>query len=275
MRRTRVPTLLALAALTLLVFLMLDAFVRKATYPVPLVRVPESPPVPIEALTLETSAGDRVVAWASPRDGAAAGRPAGVFLHGNGDNLETLRRAGLFQRLDGLEIPWLALDYPGYGRSGGTPGEAALVASGEAALEAARRRWPGRPVVLAGWSLGAGVAVQTALRHPQRVDGLVLLSSFTRLADVAAVHFPAFVARPLVGDRYDSLTAAPRLPHPALVLHGARDRIIPSAQGERLAAALGGPTCWVPVPGAGHNDLLGHEVVWREMERFLDERAAR
>lgn len=270
MRRSHLFKLLTLLALTLMVLLMFESFVRNATYPAPLTRVPAEPPAPIEAMELDTGNGDRVTAWASPADAAPPGRPVGVFLHGNGDNLETLRRAGLYRRLDDLEIPWLAIDYPGYGRSTGKPGEKPLVASGVAALEAAERRWPERPVVLAGWSIGAAVAVQVAARHPQRVAGLVLVSPFTRLADVAAVHFPAFIVRPLLAGRYDSLAAAPHLPHPALVLHGERDRIIPADQGERLAGELGGEVRWVTVPGSGHNDILGQDRVWSEMKRFLD-----
>lgn len=270
MRRNHLFTLLVLSVLILGAFLMLESFVRSATYPAPLTRVPAEPPAPIEAVELDTGNGDRVTAWGSPVEGAPAGRPAGVFLHGNGDNLETLRRAGLYERLDELRIPWLAIDYPGYGRSTGKPGEKPLVASGVAALEAAERRWPERPVVLAGWSIGAAVAVQVAARYPERVAGLVLVSPFTRLADVAAVHFPGFIVRPLLAGRYDSLAAAPDLPHPALVLHGARDRIIPTEQGERLSEALGGEVRWVTVPGSGHNDILGQDLVWAEMERFLD-----
>jgi pimeloyl-ACP methyl ester carboxylesterase len=57
------------------------------------------------------------------------------------------------------------------------------------------------------------------------------------------------------------------------VIHGERDRIIPAEQGRRLAELLGaedgGAVRWVEVPGAGHNDLLAHGEVWRELARFL------
>jgi hypothetical protein len=103
---------------------------------------------------------------------------------------------------------------------------------------------------------------------------VVLLSPWSRLADTAAVHFPGFVARPLVGERYDSLAATPRIAAPVLVIHGEADRIIPAVQGERLAEALaereGVDTRWIAVPGAGHNDLLGRGVVWEEIGRLLD-----
>ena len=55
---------------------------------------------------------------------------------------------------------------------------------------------------------------------------------------------------------------------PALVIHGEVDDLIPAAHGKEVAAALGAR--WVPVPSAGHNDLLARDEVWTEMERFLD-----
>ena len=273
--------LLAAALLVGLPFLTLVMFgpiLDTMLYPAPRLRVGEPPPGLTE-LTIDaepgvrTEPGAHLVAWAGG-DRATPGRPAALFLHGNGENLETMRRAGLFARLDRLDAAYLALDYPGYGRSGGEPGEAALVAGAEAALDRLRVLHPGRPLVVVGWSLGAAVAVQLAARRPAALDGVVLLSPWSRLADTAAAHFPGLVVRPLVGDRYDSLAAAPQVTAPALVIHGERDHIIPARQGEQLAAALGErdgvETRWVPVAGAGHNDLLGQEVVWAELAHFLD-----
>ena len=38
--------------------------------------------------------------------------------------------------------------------------------------------------------------------------------------------------------------------------------------GERVAKALPKGR-WAPIPGAGHNDLLGHPGAWEEMADFL------
>ena len=54
----------------------------------------------------------------------------------------------------------------------------------------------------------------------------------------------------------------------ALLIHGARDEIIPVAHGRRLAEALPRVT-YLEVPGAGHNDLLGRGEVWRAMGEYL------
>lgn len=252
---------------------VMDAVLRHMLYPAPPVRVPEQPPSPLRPVALSTGDDETVSAWESPAPDAPPGRPVAIFFHGNGENLETMRRAGLFLRLDELDLPYLAVDYPGYGRSTGRPSEESLLAGAEAALQHVRRSHPDRPVVAVGWSLGAAVSIRLAARHPEDVEAIALLSPWTTLADVAAKHFPAFLARPATDGHYDSLAAAEDIRVPALVVHGSRDRIIPSEQGERLARALAetstGEIRWVPVDSAGHNDLLAHEAVWRELERLF------
>jgi dipeptidyl aminopeptidase/acylaminoacyl peptidase len=41
--------------------------------------------------------GSRISAWVHDDPGASPGRPAVLFLHGNGENLETMRHAGRFE----------------------------------------------------------------------------------------------------------------------------------------------------------------------------------
>ena len=153
-------------------------------YPAPSFRVPSPPPPPLVEVPLEAPSGAVSAWWLASEDAPA---PAILFLHGNGENLETMRRSGFFEAAATLGASVLAIDYPGYGRSAGRPSEAANVAAVEAALD-----WlgPRRPVVLSGWSLGAAVAMQAAARRPESFDGLALLSAWTSLADVARVHYP-------------------------------------------------------------------------------------
>ncbi|HEX5757972.1 MAG TPA: alpha/beta hydrolase [Thermoanaerobaculia bacterium] len=249
--------------------LMLGSYTRQALYPAPRVPVPSPAPEPLAEVVLPVAGGVEVVGWAWAPPAPPPGAPAVLFLHGNGENLETMRRAGLFAELRGLGVPFLAIDYPGYGRSGGRPSEEGLTAAGAAALAWLAARHPERPLVACGWSLGAAVAVALAASPEHRVAGLVALSPWSSLRDVARVHFFALGGF-LVSERYDSVEAAARIRVPALLIHGRRDGIIPFRLGEKLAAALPAATTrFVPIPDAGHNDLLGHPMVWVELERFL------
>lgn len=242
-----------------------DALARSLLYPAPQIPV-GAPPPGFEAVDLDLESGATATAWAG--DGGEAGAPVVLFFHGNGENLETMRLGGTFDAVDRLGVACLAVDYPGYGRSSGRPSEEGLEAAADAALAWARERWPRRPVVAAGWSLGAAAALGLTARAGNAVRGLVALSAWTRLEDVATLHFPTVLVRLILSESYDSLSAAERIRRPALVVHGERDELIPVEQGRRIAEALENAR-WVPVARAGHNDLLSRSEVWNAFGDFL------
>ncbi|HVR98739.1 MAG TPA: alpha/beta fold hydrolase [Thermoanaerobaculia bacterium] len=248
---------------------MLDTFARQALYPAPAVAVPSPPPSGLEEVRLDLSTGEKVTGWAYAASSLPPAAPVVVFFHGNGENLQTMAWAGLYEDLNSLGIAFLAVDFPGYGRSSGSPSEAGLMATGAAAVAWARQRQPGRPLILCGWSLGAAVAIATASRHPEEVRGLIALSPWTTLEEVARLIFPGFLVKAMLRETYDSLSAAKQIRVPALVMHGEVDDLIPASQGKRIAEALGGPTRWVAVPGTGHNDLFAQRQVWTELSDFL------
>lgn len=235
-------------------------------YPVPAVAVPSPPPAPLEEVELEVDSVGRVVGWHRAVGDGAPDEPALVLFHGNGENLETMRVAGVLAALADLGYPFLVIDYPGYGRSDGSPSEPHLMAAGSAAIDWVRWRYPSRPVVAVGWSLGAAVALELTARG--EAEAVVAMSPWTRLEAIGRAHFPGWLVGLMVRERYDSLAAARRIERPALVMHGERDRIIPVEHGRRVAAELPGAR-WVEVAGYGHNDLLGAADVWEELARFL------
>jgi uncharacterized protein len=248
---------------------MLDSFARQMLYPAPPVPVSSPPPAPLEEVWLDLPDGSRALAWALVPETLPPAAPLVLYFHGNGENLETLRWSGLFEEFGRLGVAVLAADFPGYGRSTGTPSEEGLIATGDAAVAWARARHPERPLVVCGWSLGAALAIATVDRHPEEVRGLIALSPWTTLAECAVEIFPEFAVKAMLREHYDSRAAARRIRLPALVVHGERDDLIPVGQGEEIASVLAGDKTWVPVRGAAHNDLLGRGEVWGAMARFL------
>ena len=250
---------------------MIDTFVRQMLYPVPPIPVPMAPQ-PLEEIRLETTEGDSVIGW---YDGTAGPEIQVLFLHGNGENLITLAASGVFQEFHKLGANVLAIDYPGYGRSSGRPGEAANVGAAVAACEWLAQRDPEARRVVMGWSLGAAVAAQTAKRCEASLHAAVLASPWNDLAGVAVDHFPAFVVRMTVSDDYDSVAALREVDLPTVLIHGDRDDLIPTRHGRSLRDALqsaGRDVRWVEVAGAGHNDLMGRSEVWsavRDVVRAL------
>jgi pimeloyl-ACP methyl ester carboxylesterase len=260
------------AALAIALMHAAGCCLTSAVYPAPQVEVP-TPAAPRSELAIAVAGRAPVVAWLDEAPAPAA--PAILFLHGNGQNLATLAKGHALGRMQGLPAHVLTIDYPGYGRSAGKPSEAALVASARAALAALHQRHPASPLYLVGWSLGAAVAVQVARAEAAAgaggapLAGLVLLSPWTSLLDAADHQFPRWLARLFICDCYDSAAAARAIALPALVIHGARDDLVPVEQGRRVAAALPGLRRLVIVDQAQHNDLLTFPETWAALAAFL------
>jgi uncharacterized protein len=243
---------------------------RNAVFPAPSVPVPSAPPSIEEALVPWGNQGDRLSAGLThPRRPA---RTATLFLHGNGENLGTLARGKILQRLESLPAHVLIIDYPGYGRSTGDPSESTLIESGRAALSWLHRRYPELPLTVVGFSLGAAVAVQLAATNSPPLTGLVLLAPWTSLLDAASLKAPRFLARAFLCDRFESERVAAYVQVPTLVIHGTLDDLIAAEQGRRVASRLPKLHRLWMVPGARHNDLLARKEVWEQMAEFLASR---
>ena len=128
---------------------------------------------PCKDMPYLTVAGERVhhVEW-RPTPGTAA--PV-ILIHGAGGT----HQHWLYQVRDLPASPTIALDLPGHGRSEGK-GRDSIAAYGDwivdfldaAGIEQA---------VLVGHSMGGGIALDVALRHPSRVAGLGLVATGARL----------------------------------------------------------------------------------------------
>ncbi len=214
--------------------------------------------------------GVRLHGWFVPAAASASAAPTLLWLHGNagnvGDRLEPLSL--LHQRLG---LACLLFDYRGYGQSESSPSEEGLYRDARAAL-AYLRRHPGvRPdrIVYLGQSLGSAVAVELASREAPQ--GLILEAPFTSVRGLGKFLFPYLPVNLLVRNQFDSLGRISRVRAPLLVLHGARDEVVPFLQGEALFLAANEPKAFVRIPEGGHNDLplAGGAVYFGAWERFL------
>ncbi|MCY4509415.1 MAG: alpha/beta hydrolase, partial [Acidobacteria bacterium] len=161
------------------------------------------------------------------------------------------------------------------GGSPGSPAEAGLYIDGLAVYDHVRNAGvePAR-IVLYGRSLGAAVAIQTALDRPARA--LVIESAFLSIPALARLHYP-FVPSSLVRTQMDNEAKAHRIDVPTLVLHGGQDRTVPASHGKRLHAKLTARKRLHVVESAEHNDIrrqggAAYADAWQAFLRETDQR---
>ena|SRR5688572_4054731 len=119
-------------------------------------------------------------------------------------------------------------------RLGGGPEDQAGIRASQRLVEemiAEARSSAMQRIVLAGFSQGGAIALQTALRHPERLDGVLALSTYLPLHS-----------------SLDAERSAANRELPIFMAHGVYDDVIPLARAEQSRQAL---------------ERLGYRVEWR------------
>lgn len=234
------------------------------------------PSADYELIPLQTVDGTRIVA----QFGRALGprgepmpvptrAPTVIFFYGNGAFAAQMgNEFGHFRRL-GMNV--LIPEYPGYGMSGGKPGERAFYSAADAAYDYLLGR-PGidrERIVAAGWSMGSAVAIDLASRR--RVLAVVTVSAFTTLPAVAHALQPWMPVSLIIRSRFDNLGKIPAVTCPIMIIHGDRDEIVPPNMAGALAAAAKARVTSYTVEGGGHNDVfaVGGDALWGAVGTFL------
>jgi fermentation-respiration switch protein FrsA (DUF1100 family) len=253
--------LFAIAVAALGVFLLVRTVVRMLLYPAPPLATREDVALGphAERIWLETASGRVEAFHLEPPAPPGAPGPLVIYAHGNGelidswiDQFEPLRAAG---------VSVLLVEYPGYGRSSGTPSEASISRAMVAAFDWAASQPSVDRAHIFGWGRSLGGGAICALARERPLAALVLESTFTSIRAMAArLGFPAFLVR----DPFDNLEVASGFAGRILLLHGDRDESIPFEHARSLHAAA--PHSELHALPCGHNDCARP---WPLLEDFF------
>ncbi len=144
---------------------------------------------------------------------------------------------------------WYDIIEIGGGREDGEGLRASQAAIEQLIAAEVARGIPASRIVLAGFSQGGAVAFQTGLRHPQRLAGIMALSTYL----------------PLAGTVEDERSAANR-DLPVFMAHGSVDPVISisrAQQSRKMLEALGYPLEW-------HEYPMPHSVCPQEIADISD-----
>lgn len=206
----------------------------------------------VEELEIPAPDGARIVAWYAK---ARPGRPTLLYFHGNGGNLAN--RAHRVIRYQNAGLGVLMISWRGYSGSTGSPSETDNIADARRAYDYLRAQGlKPQDIVLYGESLGSGVAVALAVELP--VAGVALDAPFTSIVEIGAKAYPFLPVRFLMRDRYESDRRIAGVRVPLLIMHGARDTVVPVDMGQRLHALAREPKKLVIFPNGRHSDLDDH-----------------
>jgi pimeloyl-ACP methyl ester carboxylesterase len=184
-----------------------------------------------------------------------------LYFHGNctdvGNTREWLRHFG-----EQCSAHVLAIEYPGYGvsSSGGTTNESRVNRDSDVVLRYLTQTLgvDKTSIIAVGRSIGTGPAARLAVR--EQLGGLVLISPYTSISELAMYHGLPKMAAWLLSERWPTQTEVAKAGcPPTLICHGEADSTIPFAMGQSLAEAVVGRTELLPLTaphGHGHNEMF-------------------
>ncbi len=205
-----------------------------------------------------------------------------VFFPGNAAHRGY--RVSELDLLSSLGAEVFLFDYRGYGDNPGRPTEHHIAADARAIWKFVTEEQgiAAEQVVLFGESLGGAVATRLAsevCNSGRTPAGLIVRSTFSTLPDAAAWNFRWFPVRWIMREHYPSVKRIADVSCPLLVVHGARDRIVPLEMGQRLFDAAPPTSVRGPekkmliLPNAGHNDVhhVAREPYRAAIGEFLEQ----
>lgn len=171
-------------------------------------------------------------------------------------------------------------DYVGFGQSGGQESETGCFATARASYQFLRSQ-PDinqKRLVIAGYSLGSGVAIDLAaheIQAKQPVAGLALFAAYTSMVDMGHQEYPiypAWLLRLILRYPFDSAAKMPQITCPVFLVHSRADTLIPYRMSDTLTALCRGPVTRLTVTHAGHAGYFSsvETAVFPALQRFTE-----
>jgi len=199
-----------------------------------------------------------------------------VVFHGNAG--EAANRLYYLTALARFNARIILAEYPGYGERSGSPSENTFVSDAQKTLDLVSKAYPNEPLLVIGESMGTGVASAAVTNSSGQIGfdnsaikGLVLITPWDSLSNLAQHHYWYLPARWLVLDRYDSVRNLQSFNSPVAVVIAGQDRVIPAEHAETLFNSISTKKARFMLEAAGHNNWLNYvdDVWWQELMSFV------
>ena len=224
-----------------------------------------------ERVALDTPDGERLQGVRiPPAAGTSEDRTVVLGFGGNAWNAEAMATY-LHELYPQAEV--VAFHYRGYRPSTGRPSAAALLEDGPLVYDFVSEGRDPATIVAVGFSIGSGVAVHVARERP--IDGLVLVTPFDTLEQLARQHYGWLPVGLLLRHRMSPLDELRGVTAPLALIAAERDTIIPEQRTAPLREAARTLIMDQTIPRAGHNDIYSDPEfaqAMRQAMKLIEER---
>ena len=154
-----------------------------------------------------------------------------LFFHGNAGKIDN--RIYKLNEFSKLNINYLIFAYRGFSGNEGNPSEKGLYKDSRAV-----KYWlnlnniQDSEIILYGESLGTAIAVDLAKEFD--FSAIILESPFTSMTELAKKYYSFFPVKLLLKDKYETIKKLDKINSPILVMHGAKDNIVPFDMGLKV-----------------------------------------
>lgn len=202
--------------------------------------------------------------------------PTIVYFHGNGETVPDYDSIAALYVEKGLNL--FVTTYRGYGWSTGSPTVSAMLSDAQVILEVITDWLAGNgyaeTLFIMGRSLGSAAAIDLVSSNAEAVKGLIIESGFAETVPlVSSLGIDVGQTDFTEDDGFRNCEKIAEIKLPTLILHGARDEIIPVARAEKLQADSGARSKqFMVIPGATHNTMIdaGGEHYFEAIKKFTD-----
>lgn len=207
-------------------------------------------PAGAEPIAFEGPSGDQLAGIHFPPDTVQPDRLLILGFGGNAWNAQDVAEY-LHQVFPDCDV--VSFYYRGYAPSRGEPSAEALIADASAMFDFAVDLVRPSKTIAVGMSIGSGVAATLALSR--KLDGLILVTPFASLREVAQAAVPWIPLGPFFGHEIDAAAALESASPRVAIIAGGRDEIIPKACTDALRERAPNILFDRTIAPAGHNDI--------------------
>ena len=193
-----------------------------------------------------------------------------IVFHGNANLAHNLYYNSRALTARGYRV--LLAEYPGYGKRKGKPSEEALISSARKIVKSIHTEY-GEPIYLWGESLGSGVVAATVADSSLPVAGIVLITPWDTLSNLARYIYWYFPVRWILLDKFDNLENLKYFKGKVAILIAEKDEVVPPHFGLNLYQSIENDKKLWTFKNAGHNNfpIDSNEAWWQEVLDFIAE----